>query len=290
MNEDVKFVTMSEREKYLFDLQGFLVVKDFLSATEVSALNEAIDVNRDKRTAHHKSDLEGTPLDGEFGPFWHYNGMLTWPEPWCEPFRDLLAHPKVIPYLNTLLGRGWKLDHSVDVLTATAGCQGLGIHGDGTVTFNGSRFYAYHNGRMRCGLIVCEYYLTDVNLGDGGLCVIPGSHKSNYPCPRDIRMWEANQEIVYNIPAKAGDLVIFNEATSHGVLPWKAEHERRLAFYRYTPKYLHYAGGIYETNLPDWVAELTEAQQAVLEPPYIYNRPLIEADGETLVQPRREGE
>ncbi|MBT20753.1 hypothetical protein CMK17_12410 [Candidatus Poribacteria bacterium] len=290
MNEQVEFVTMSNREKYLFDLQGFLVVKDFLSNTEVCALNEAIDANHDKRREHPKADLNGTPLDGEFGPFWHYNGMLTWLPPWCQPFRNLLAHPKVIPYLNTLLGRGWKLDHSVDVLTATNGCQGMGIHGSGNVTFNGSRFYAYQNNRMRCGLIVCEYYLTDVNPDDGGLCVIPGSHKSNLPCPEDIRMWEANQEIVFNIPAKAGDLIIFNEATSHGVLPWRATHERRVAFYRYTPKYLHYAGGVYQTQMPEWVSELTEAQQAVLEPPYIYNRPLIETDGETLVRPRREGE
>ena len=290
MNEQVEFVTMSNREKYLFDLQGFLVVKNFLSNTEVCALNEAIDANHDKRREHPKADLNGTPLDGEFGPFWHYNGMLTWLPPWCQPFRNLLAHPKVIPYLNTLLGRGWKLDHSVDVLTAINGCQGMGIHGSGNVTFNGSRFYAYQNNRMRCGLIVCEYYLTDVNPDDGGLCVIPGSHKSNFPCPEDIRMWEANQEIVFNIPAKAGDLIIFNEATSHGVLPWRAAHERRVAFYRYTPKYLHYAGGVYQAQMPEWVSELTEAQQAVLEPPYIYNRPLIETDGETLVRPRREGE
>ena len=215
INEQVEFVTMNDREKYLFDLQGFLVVRDFLSNTEVSVLNQAIDANPDKRFEHPRADLDGTPLDGEFGPFWHYDGMLTWPDPWCQPFRHLLAHPKVIPYLNTLLGRGWKLDHSVDILTATTGCQGMGIHGSGNVTFNGSRFYAYQNNRMRCGLIVCEYYLTDVNPGDGGLCVIPGSHKANFPCPDDIRMWETNQEIVFSISAKAGDLVIFNEAK-----PW----------------------------------------------------------------------
>ena len=37
MNEQVDFVTMSDREKYLYDLQGFLVVKDFLSQGEVKA-------------------------------------------------------------------------------------------------------------------------------------------------------------------------------------------------------------------------------------------------------------
>ena len=295
MNEPEQYPTMGEREKYLFDLQGFLLVRGFLSTVEVKALNESLDANLDKRGEYGEPNVlsgqwQGKPLEGRFSPFRHYSGMLTWQPPWCQPFRDLLAHPKLIPYLNALMGRGWKLDHGVDVLNSTAGCEGLKLHGSGNMTFNGSRFYAYQNGTMRCGLIVCQYSLTDVNPGDGGLCVIPGSHKANFSCPDDILTLEANEEVVYHIPLSAGDLVIFNEATTHATLPWKGKGERRTALYRYTPKYLHYAGGIYQTHLPDWVSELTEAQQAVLEPPYIYNRPLIEADGETLVRPRREGE
>ena len=38
-------IEMSEREKFLFDLQGFLHVRDFLTTDEVSALNEAVDAN-----------------------------------------------------------------------------------------------------------------------------------------------------------------------------------------------------------------------------------------------------
>ena len=83
-------------------------------------------------------------------------------------------------------------------------------------------------------------------------------------------------------------MVIFNEATLHGTLPWTAKHERRSLLYRYSPKYLHFAGGTYQTSQPKWVSELSEAQQAVLEPPYIYDRPLIEDDGVTVVKPQRE--
>ena len=32
--------------------------------------------------------------------------MLTWEQPWCQPFRDLMAHPKAIPYLNSREGCG----------------------------------------------------------------------------------------------------------------------------------------------------------------------------------------
>lgn len=50
-------------------------------------------------------------------------------------------------------------------------------------------------------------------------------------------------------------------------------------------RYLHFAGGTFSTTQPDWVAELSPAQQAVVEPPYIYNRPLIDNDGD-VIKPR----
>ena len=173
----LEFATMSEREKYLYDLQGFLVVKDFLSAAEVSALNEAIDANPDKCPEYGGPTAVGTPLEGKYPQFRNCRGVLTWEQPWCQPFRDLLAHPKIIPYLNTLFGRGWKLDHNVEVLNATEGCAGLSLHGWGNATFDGSRYYVYQNGRMRCALTVCQYYLTDVNPGDGASALSPAATK-----------------------------------------------------------------------------------------------------------------
>ena len=166
--------------------------------------------------------------------------------------------------------------------------EGLTLHGTTNVYFNGSRFYAYSNSQIRCGLLVVQYALHDQKTGDGGLCVVPGSHNANFHCPKDITTWEAHQEVVHQVSLKAGDMVIFSENTLHGSLPWQAKYERRALLYRYTPKYLHYDGGTYNVTQPDWVTELTEAQQAVLEPPYIYHHPLIEADGETVVRPRRE--
>ena len=164
------------------------------------------------------------------------------------------------------------------------------IHGSTNRRFDGAQYYTYRNGQMRCGMVVLQYQLTDVEEGDGGLCVIPGSHKANYGCPEEIRKWEEDKEVVYNVPAKAGDMVIFNEATLHGTLPWKPkDRQRRSLLIRYSPKYLHFAGGYYDVTFPDWADELTEAQRSVLEPPYIYHRPLIEDDGETVVKPRREG-
>ncbi|MEO8396260.1 MAG: phytanoyl-CoA dioxygenase family protein [Chloroflexota bacterium] len=279
---------MNDREKFLFDLNGFLHIPGVLNAEEVAALNASIDANMDKKGEDGNSyvgnstTLVGTHKRGFF------SGMLNWPKPWCQPYRDIIVHPKIIPYLNTIHGRGWRLDHEPFILTADKNSEGLTLHGSTDRHFDGSQYYTYRNGEIRCGMVVFQYQLADVNEGDGGLCVIRGSHKANFASSVKLREWEEDRDIIYNVPCKAGDLVIFNEATMHGTLPWKADHERRSLLVRYSPKYLHFAGGFYETTFPEWVNELTEAQRAVLEPPYIYNRALIEDDGETVVRPRRE--
>ena len=73
---------------------------------------------------------------------------------------------------------------------------------------------------------------------------------------------------VHNPSCPKGSMLIFLEATYHTTLPWtNKEHARRSLLYRYSPKYLHYGSEQYATSQPDWVAELSEEQQAVLEPP-----------------------
>ena len=39
------------------------------------------------------------------------------------------------------------------------------------------RYYLYQNGRLRCGMVNLQVYTTDVGPGDGGLVLVPGSHK-----------------------------------------------------------------------------------------------------------------
>ena len=61
----------------------------------------------------------------------------------------------------------------------------------------------------------------------------------NFALPADISAsWQTGITLpVHNPPAKAGDLIIFLEATQHGTLPWTGKGERRSLFYRYSPKY-----------------------------------------------------
>ena len=102
---------MNDDDKFFFDLKGFVHLKGVLSQEEVDRCNAAIDAHAD-RFFQTERTLEGDSkvLGGANKQKW-MEGMLEWERPHCEPFRDLLIHAKIQPYLNELLGGGYRLDH-----------------------------------------------------------------------------------------------------------------------------------------------------------------------------------
>lgn len=97
---------------------------------------------------------------------------------------------------------------------------------------------------------------------------MPGSHKGNFPCPASLRRGEQHQQFVKAIICKAGDAVIFTESLTHGTLPWTADHLRRSVLFKMSPAPLSFSSG-YDAYVSDpKLADLTEAQRAVLERPY----------------------
>ncbi|MDA0747143.1 MAG: phytanoyl-CoA dioxygenase family protein [bacterium] len=265
---------MTEDEKYLFDLNGYLVIENVLSEEEVAVANEAIDRHLDQgKVRDREQSLDGgsPALRGEKGRG-ELMGMMEWEKPWCDPFRELLAHPTLVPYLNEILGKGFRVDHQMFFLWMEKGAEGFIFHGSSGPGFDPNQYYIYRNGKMHNGLTVVTFQLTDVNPGDGGLIVIPGSHKSNIACPQAMRRYEKYQEHVRQVVCKAGDVVIFTEAVTHGTLPWTAEHPRRSLLTRYTAGNMAYVPA---KPAPEWADERV---RVVMEPPYHtrLKRPVLE--------------
>ena len=210
---------LNDYERFFFDLNGYLVIENALTPEEVASCNEAIEQQRERirirppeeSLARGAAALEGAQGRGDVG------GMLTWPKPWSQPFRDLLTHPAIVPYLNELLGPGFRLDHLYGIMM-TKGAEGFVLHGGGN-TGDLTHSYQYHNGLMRCGLTVVTWVLSDHGPGDGGFACIPGSHKSNYEPPMDVKRLETDIGVVRQVEARAGSAIIFTEALCHGTLP-----------------------------------------------------------------------
>lgn len=240
---------MNEYQHYLFDLQGFLVVPEALTPEQVAGLNRMAD-----ETLAQEPDPELRTK--RFSPL-----------PWGQAYFELLDNPPITPLLAEMLGDGFRMDHSyVDVIRTGLGPIGATLHG-GATPFDPSQYYLFRNGAMFNGLTVVAYNLKDVGPGDGGFGCIPGSHKSNYPAPKDWLDLENPAPCATAVPGPAGSAIIFTEALTHGTLPWRGAEERRTLFLKYCPKHMAWSRNYPTGNEQE---ELTEDQRRVLRTPGIW--------------------
>ena len=258
---------MTDYEKYLFDLNGYLVIKNMLGPEEVAAFNEAIDKNRpdEARTSQPGLNSGSERLAGRHGRG-HFDG-LGWPQPWCDPFRQLIARPRALNYMVETIGVDLRYE-GMTGLSNTAGSEGQILHGGGvshTPDLEQGFFHRVEQGHMRNGLMAIAYLLCDVDTGDGGFCCIPGSHKANFFCSWEMRRLEVGAEFVRQVPAKAGDAILFTEALTHGALPWTATHERRLIFVRYGPGLMSFSPTLPDERRAE-LAALSPLHEALLKP------------------------
>eukprot|EP00009_Paramoeba_aestuarina_P003825 CAMPEP_0201516500 /NCGR_PEP_ID=MMETSP0161_2-20130828/7813_1 /ASSEMBLY_ACC=CAM_ASM_000251 /TAXON_ID=180227 /ORGANISM="Neoparamoeba aestuarina, Strain SoJaBio B1-5/56/2" /LENGTH=312 /DNA_ID=CAMNT_0047913657 /DNA_START=138 /DNA_END=1076 /DNA_ORIENTATION=+ len=285
---------VSSEERFSFDLNGFLVVRGALTQEEVKELNESIDAQEricKERGAQVRNTEQGTSFsgDGKTGRI-DLGGMLGWQSPHRERFRNLLCHPKLVPYLHAFVGRGYRLDHSPLIIKQIKGSEGFSLHG-GPFSSNGqpnfNLDYKCINGTIRTSLLAMSVQLTDHHEGGGGFCVVRGSHKSNFPVPVDMIHGRALEENIYQPVTKAGDVVFFSEATTHGCLPWNANYERRVSLWRFAPSNTAY-GRAYVAWPKEFLEGMTAEQKLVMSPPYNFRleRPHLNDDMKETIHSR----
>jgi len=241
---------LNEQEWYLFDLQGYLVVENVLTPAHLDALNAEL-------------DRQIAAVNDPDRPWFRWDGLL----PWGKPFQDLIDPAPLLPYLKTLLGEGFRLDHDyVHIIRQGKGPIGTRLHGGGT-PYDPCQYYHVHDGRMYNGLTAVAYELRDVAPGEGGFACVPGSHKSNAPFPDEWRDLEHPPACVQPIAIAAGSAIVFTEALTHGTLPWRGTGERRTLFYKYSPRSNAWARSLYN---PDEFPGLSKSQRRLLLSPGIY--------------------
>ena len=248
---------MTEEEKFVFDLEGYLVIEDVLSPKELDELNALVDERLTGSKTYNANDLNKISA-------------------WGRATTNLIDHPKVLPYLVELLGPRVRIDHDYAIIMNQGDARG-GLHGGPGL--DGDHWFRYRDGQMRNGLSVVTFFLADANPGDGGFACVPGSHKTNYPgsLARDVRAFERAAHYVVQPAAKAGDALFFTEALIHGTMPWVAAHQRRTLLYKYSPGHSTWAKEFY--NLDEY-GELTEQQQRIMATPSMHDHQnVVQVDG-----------
>ena len=221
---------MNERERYIFDTQGCLLIPDLLAQNEIDRLVRAF-----------PRDDKGEVVLEAPGDNSHHD-LLNWDEPLP---RELINHPGVLPYLEALLTDpdGDHPGHDSFILAheytmyLRAGVRGPSFHNGGT-PFDPWHAYRVKNGRIFCALLTVVWLLNDVAEDDGGFWYIPGSHKANFPMPTGLNSYEWIPDCAVQPTARAGSAIIFTEELTHGTRPWQSEQDRYALFYKYLPGYM----------------------------------------------------
>jgi len=287
-------IEMTEDERYLFDLNGYIIIRNVLSPSEVAEANSMIDNHQtamiERKEASLRNAVKGTAFYGSGPGRKDLGAVLEWGDD-SKVFKSILAHPRLVPLFHGIMGKGYRLDHLPFVIAQDKGAEGFQLHG-GTVDctsgdYNPHLAYTCHNGFIRSALMGCNVMLTDHDAGFGGFCVVPGSHKSNFKMPPGMVDGEKYKEFIQQPATKAGDVVLFSEGTVHGAMAWTQEFQRRVCLYRFSPATNVY-GRSYFTENGKWPAKMYEgmndAERAVLEPPYAnrLDRPEIMEDAKSV--------
>ncbi len=284
---------MTEKERYFWDLTGFLIIEGVLTPGEIAAANEAIDRHREQmQTAERNLGArDSVALKGSGRPTMH--GLLQMEHPYCEPYRKMLVHPAVVSRLNVMCGSGFRLDHGPLLIAGVKGTEGLTMHGAGE-PHRPNVAYNNQNGQMYCGGVTVSWQLADVNPGDGGFACVRGSHKSGFPMPPGVRTCDDDMDTVVQPAMRAGDVLFFMDgAQTHGTRPWQSDRPRRSVLFKYAARSSVRGGPAKDLAPPevywgeDVVEGMTDEQRAVMFGPYANHRdeiPFLTVDESGTVQ------
>ena len=256
----------TELEDYRFDLQGYLVLENAITKTEVDSLNAGIDallpMEPQEWQGHvHRHDRGGSS-------HMHLQNIYEA----GKPFEALIDHPSWIDYIIRYVGGDDGLFIDEAFLIEQGPGPGQQFHSGGHKRKIRTQF-RFHNNEFRCGQVNILLALTDIGPGDGPTMVIPGSHKSNLMHPiyklQDRRMGNVEVEEAVPIHYKAGDALLLVDCLSHAGGSRINPGKRRVLVIRYGPHWGHNRYG-YQPSA-ELLARLTERQRNILQPiPPIY--------------------
>ena len=230
---------LTEREQFMFETTGYLVIPGALTQEEVAACLEA------SRRAHE-------PLGAGK---WRQIGHLYETEPAIE---NLLDHPSVLPKVRALLGDYFILQSAWCTLQPAQTKPGR-YHQDGSGVYEFRRLASPTPlVQLRIG-----YYLTDQSRPDmGNMVMIPGSHNPRMTLPQGIVPDEDDLPIHEVICGEPGTALLFHQGVYHRTGVNQMDFDRYTMHIVYAPPWLIPSDRM--QNDPAFMARTTPLRRALL--------------------------
>ena len=262
---------VTDLQTYLFDLRGYVLLEGALGTDEVADLNTGLDAiprpEPGQWYGHVHAHTYGT------GDGLNYQQIYEA----GEPFERLIDHPSWIDHVKLFVGGEGSFDYHhgplfIDECFANFRHPGeaIGLHSGGFPPIHRNQF-RYHGGRFMCGQVNVLMALTDIEPGDGGTVVIPGSHKSNFTHP-DLAVHRMKPEggtaegieASVEVAMQAGDALVFVDGISHGSARRVNQGERRVIVFRYGPSWGNFRHGYRPSQ--ELLGRLTPERRIIVMP------------------------
>jgi hypothetical protein len=263
---------------YLFELYGYLILKEAVAPSDVAEMNAWADEHQ-----HLLADAD-RPQQGHENSHWiGHVETHTYSGPDGINFQNIVEagpvferhidHPTWTPHIRRFIDaekNGLSLHETLLNIRGQGGY--IGIHSGGHLSIPYMSFRHPNTGAWMVGQINVITALTDIGSGDGATTIIRGSHKSALPHPK-----QAEKNLVYRSDEAAGvamgmkemyidkgDVLMFTDAITHGSAQRTNPGFRRMVLYRYSPRWIrerfHYQPS------ERLLANLTEAQRTIVQP------------------------
>ena len=258
-------------EEYLFDLRGYIVIKNAIDPEHLAALNASID----SILPIEHGEWHGNVHAHGFGSGDGLNLQQIYEA--GEPWERLINHPSWIDKVKHFVGGEDSYDwlHGplfIDENFANVRNPGeaIPIHSGGHENVKRTQ-YLYRNGSFMCGQVNVLMAIGPMGPGDGTTMVIPGSHKSNFPHPEfEKHMFGSDQGSgdgmtgAIEVFMDPGDVLVFVDALCHGSAKRSNEGQRRIAVYRYGPSWANFRHGYQPSE--ELLARLSDEQSGIVQP------------------------
>lgn len=259
---------------YLFDLNGYLIIKGAVEQSDLDEMNRWVDAHWDYVDAKRRSTLEEDGVWIGNVETHTYSGMDG-----CNfqniveggpAFEKLITHPSWIKHIKRWVNPINGLSIHENLLNVRGSGGYIGIHSGGAFPISYMTFRQANTGEWMVGQVNVITALQDIDPGDGPTTIVPGSHKSAMRHPKlleDVYRSDAaagEQVGMTELYLKAGDTLLFTDAITHGSAARSNPGFRRMVLYRYSPAFIRtrfeYVPG------EDFLARLTDEQRKIIQP------------------------
>lgn len=208
-----------------WDVYGYIMLERLLSDDAVGAMREAL---YRLRAEEDLARLGVYVNHGESHRF-HVGNLVEY-----DPaLRAYALHPTLATLAEKLVGGMVRVEETEAIINsrdpslhrhpvARRRVEAIGFHTgarEGWGTF-------YEDDHFHCLFVKALVYLSDVGPDDGGTAVIPGSHRLRWPLSDIVRAATSAEEMVHQVVAPAGSVLLFPESLVHSTTAVHGDAER----------------------------------------------------------------